>query len=174
MLQRHQVGSMSTVFVVELASHQRAAVFPLQALHLGEYLTIETLDERQKDRIFGTSPASFLKHPIGNAAIARLSMAERTYAKHYRQSFGLAHLNETTKIALSAPVKNTFIFLDMIPEHVSGDDGHASLLHFPHLVSPFIGRDTRIMNLAHHRAHSLAINQQTLLIPTHFGDIGHH
>ena len=69
-------------------------------------------------------------------------MAERSQTENYRHLFLLANLEESTKIALSTPIEHTFYFLHMVPEHIGGNHGNATLLHFPHFLSPLILRDT--------------------------------
>ena len=65
LLECHEVRTATTVLVVELACHDRTAIFPLQSLHLGEDLPIKALHIEEETRVFGphadrlTSPLSF-------------------------------------------------------------------------------------------------------------------
>ena len=93
-------------------------------------------------------------------------MAERAQSENHRHLFLLTYLKKTTKIALSTPVEHTFYFLHMVPEHIGSNHGNATLLHLSHFLSPLILRDSGIMHLAHHRHHSLAIENKAMLIPS--------
>ena len=99
-------------------------------------------------------------------------MAERTDAQHHGHLLGLAHLKELAQRALTVPAEHALLFLDMVPEHVGGDDGHTALLHFAHLLPPFVLRKARIVNFAHDGADAPTINDETRGIPRHTGHIG--
>ena len=92
-------------------------------------------------------------------------MAERPNTKNHGQLLGLAHLQELPQVALAAPVENALCFLDMIPEHVAGDDRHPTLLHLPHFISPFGSRNTGVVHLAHYRTDTVPVDHQAILVP---------
>ena len=166
LLQRHQITSPATIFIIKLCRYNRTAILPLQSLHLRENLAIQQGGIFQKDGILLSHPAALGKHPVGDTAIAHLTMAERSQTENHRNLFLLANLEESTKIALSTPVEDTFHFLHMVPEHIGSNHGNATLLHLPYFLSPLILRDSRIMYLAHHRHHSLTIENKAMLIPS--------
>ena len=68
---------MSTVFIVKLCTDHRAAVLPLQPLHLSEDLPIKALHIFQEQRILGARLATFGEQPVWYAATTHLSMTER-------------------------------------------------------------------------------------------------
>ena len=94
-------------------------------------------------------------------------MTERPHAQHHRQTLSLADLQELTQIALSAPIELVLYLLDVVPKHVAGDDGDTALFHLPDLIPPLVGRDARIVYLAHRRNHAPSIHHQALPIPRH-------
>ena len=94
-LQRQQVLGRTAVFVVELGRDDGTAVFPLQALHLGEDLAIEAGGVSKEGAVLRTHLAAFGKEPVGQTAVAHFAVAPRTHAQHDGQSLGLADLKET-------------------------------------------------------------------------------
>ena len=165
---------MSAVFVVELHGHHGTTVFPLQALHLGENLTVEPFGVCQEDGIFGPHLTAFGEQPVGDAATACLTMAERSYAQYDGQLLLTANLEKLAQTALTTPVEHGFRLLNMIPEHITGDNRYPAILHFPYLISPFGLRYARIMHLTHHGTDSLPIDYQAVLIPSHFRNLCSH
>ena len=93
-LQGHQVVARASVLIIELGRYHRAAVFPLQALHLGEDLTVEPLHIRQEHRVLGARLAALGENPVGYAAVARLAVTEGADAQHHWQPLGTARLDE--------------------------------------------------------------------------------
>ena len=177
-LQGHQIIARTTILVVELASHDRPAILPLQALHLTEDLPIQLFHQGEEPWVgtagFYTRASSLLalgEHPVGDAAAARLAMAEGANAQHHRHVGIAAHLQETAKRALPIPTEDALLLLDMVPKHIGGDDGHAASLHLRHHIRPLIGRNARIVHFAHHRAHTATVNHQTVTIPRHLRDV---
>ena len=70
---RSAVGSFATVFVFDLHTDDRTAVFPKQSFNLLPDLLVEIIDETKEARVGGSRRALF-HHPIRKAAVARLSM----------------------------------------------------------------------------------------------------
>ena len=134
-----------------------------------EYLAIELLHIRHKDRVVVASLASLCEYPVRNTAIAYFAMAERTKTQHHRNILLGTKFYEMTKVALSAPVEDAFLFFYMIPEHIGGNHRYPTLFHLLYLLSPFGFRNTRIVYLAHHRHHSMAIHNKAVGIPRNFG-----
>ena len=128
---------MSAVFVVELHRHHGAAVFPLQALHLCKNLAIESFGVGQEYWIFGPHLAALREQPIWDTATTCLTMAERSYAQYDGQLLLFTNLQELTQVALTTPVEHALRLLDMIPEHITGDNRYPAILHLPHFLSPF-------------------------------------
>ena len=172
-LQGHQIVATAAIFVVKLAGHHGAAVFPLQSLHLRKYLAIEAFYVSQKDWILRPHLAALGEQPVRDAATTRLTMTERSYAQHHRQALRLTHLKECPEVALSAPVEDTLRFLYMVPEHVAGNDGDTAFFHLPHFPTPLVGRDARIVHFTHHRTDTPSVDHQTILIPCNHWHLPH-
>ena len=136
-------------------------------MHLGKDLTVELLCIAQEHGVAVTHLASLLKHPVGNAAIAHLTMTERTHAQDDRHLFLLAYLQEAPQVALAVPAEDALFLLHMIPEHVGGNDCHPTLFHLSHLLLPLVGRYARIVNLAHHGTDAPAVHHQAIPVPCH-------
>ena len=118
-----------------------------------------------KSRILLTCLHALGKHPVGYAAIAHLTMTERTDTEYDGHILLPAHLQKSAQITLSAPIEDAFLFLYMIPEYISGYHGYATLLHLMYFCRPCIRRQTGIMYLAHNRDHTMSIDNQTPGIP---------
>ena len=168
-LEGHEVLAAATVLVVELGSQHGSAVLPLQPLHLGEDLTVEALYVRKERGILIAQPAALAEHPVGNAAVAHLAMAEGTQTQDDGHVFLPTDLQEAAQIALSVPAVDALFFLDVVPEYVGGYDGDPALLHFAHLLRPLVDGDAGVVHLAHDGTDAVAVNHQTLAVPRHLG-----
>ena len=161
---------MATVFVVELAGHHRTAVFPLQPLHLGEYLTVKLRHRVKECRIFRPRLDALVEDPVRNTSVPDLAVAERSDAEYHRHSLFLTDFDESAEVPLSAPVKPAFILLDMVPEYVGGDNGHSPVFHLAYGRAPFVFRQAAIMDFPHHGSHSVSVDDEALRIPFHIGN----
>ena len=92
-------------------------------------------------------------------------MTEWAKAQDDGHLFGLANFKETTQVALSVPTENALLFLDMTPEDVGGNHRHPTLAHLANFALPLVGRDTRIVYLAHHRTDAMTANQKAFGVP---------
>ena len=164
-LQRHEIGALAAVFIVELAGNNRTTVFPLQSLHLGEDLPVELLDKGQEARVLTATLDAFCEEPVGYAAIAHLAVAERTQTKDDRHLLLLADFQEVSKVAPSTPVPLVFQFLHMVPKSIGGNHRHAAGLHVLYCRFPLILRQTRIVYLTHDRHHTSPVDQEALGVP---------
>ena len=175
LLEGHQVFATTTVLVVELGSHHGTAIFPLQALYLGEDLAVEFLGKTEEDTVLFAQLAALLEHPVGDTAVAHLAVTERTQAKHHRHLFLFAYLQESAQVTLTVPTEDTLLLFDMVPEDIGGNDGHPTLLHLPDLCLPLVLRQSRIVYLTHHGAYPAPVDDQTILVPRHrLTEVGSH
>ena len=140
---------MTSVLIIKLSCDDRTTVFPLQTLNLCEDLSIIAFHVFQKLRIFRARLTTFGKQPVWNAATTCLTMTERSHSQHDGKRLCLANLQERTKMALSTPVILTFYLLNMVPKHIAGQHRDTTLFHFFDFRCPFVGRNPRIVNLAH-------------------------
>ena len=69
-------------------------------------------------------------------------MTERPDTQDDRKSLFFTYLKKTAKVALTTPIKDTFLFLHMVPEYIGGNDGYAAVFHFPHFPFPLCSGDT--------------------------------
>ena len=166
-LQVHQVFAAAAVFVVELARHERSSVLPLQSDDLGVDLAVQFLGITEEHGFAGAQFAALAEHPVGDAAVAYLAVTEGADSEHYGQSLGLADFEEAAQVALSVPPEDAFLLLDVVPEHIGGDNGHTALLHFTHLALPFVGGDAAVLDFAHHGNHAVAVDDEALAVPRH-------
>ena len=137
-LQSYEITAPATILVVKLCSDYRTAVFPLQALRLCEYLSVELIHVVHEYLVLLAHLTPLCEHPVGNAAIAHLTVAERAKAQYHRHILLLAHLYKAAQVSLSAPVEDALLLFYVVPENVGGDDGHAAFLYLAHLVCPFV------------------------------------
>ena len=136
LLQGHEVGAFAPVLIIKLTGDDRAAIFPLQSLHLGENLPVEQLGIVHEGGVLFTHLASLAEHPVGDATIAHLTVTEGTQAQDDWHIFLLTDFEETSQITLAAPVEDAFLFLNVVPEDIGGEDGHASFFHLSYFVLP--------------------------------------
>ena len=165
--QVHQILATSSVFIVKLSRDDRTAILPLQTLHLRKNLAIEFLHITQEHRIPVSHATALGEHPIRNPAIAHLPMTERPQSQHHRHILVPAYFQEATQVSLTVPTEDTLFLLHVVPEHIGGNHRHPTLFHLAHLLLPFVGRDTRIVHLAHHRHDATSIHHQTMFVPCH-------
>ena len=100
-------------------------------------------------------------------------MTEWPHSQHYGQLGYLTHLKELSQTTLPTPIEHALGLLDMVPEHIAGDDGHATLFHLPHFPTPLVGRDARIVHFTHHRTDTPSVDHQTILIPCNHRHLCH-
>ena len=172
-LEAHEVGAVAAVLIVKLHGDDGASIFPLQALCLGKDLTVEDGGIVEEEGVFAAGLAALGEDPVGDAAIAHLAVAEGPYTQYHGHMGIAAHLKEATQVALSVPTEHALGLFDMIPEDVAGKERHPTLAHLLHLALPLLGRDTRIVHLAHHGYHAAAIDDETVTVPLHGGHLGH-
>ena len=164
---------MAAIFVVELGSDDWTTVLPLQALYLRKNLAIQFLGQTKKHRVLLAEATALRKHPVRNTTIAHLTMTERTQTQDDGHLLLFADFQETAQVSLSIPTEDAFLFLNMTPEDVGGNDSHPTLAHLANLALPLVGRNTRIMDFAHHRTDAMSIDDKTLGVPRHrFPKIG--
>ena len=100
-------------------------------------------------------------------------MTERTDAQYNRHLLVLANLKEGTQVALPVPAEHAFLLLDVVPEHIRGNDGHATIFHLPDFLPPFALWHSRIVYLAHHRTNALPVYHKAIGIPCYrFPEVG--
>ena len=173
-LECHQITASAPVFVVELTSHDRTAILPLQSLNLREDLAIERFHFLEEQRVLGTHSqclaiSCFLReHPVGNTTIAHLPVAEWSHAQYHGHSFFLAYLYESAQVALTTPVEHAFHLFDMIPEYVGSNNSHTAFLHLPYFRCPFVFGNARVVYFSHDGTHALAIDDERIFVPTDF------
>ena len=175
-LQCHQIVARTTILIVKLAGDDRSPVFPLQAGHLGEYLAVEFLGKTEKHSVGGAQLAALLKEPVGHAAVAHLAVAEGANAQHDGHVLLLAYFEEASQIALAIPSEDALLFLYVVPEDVGGYHGHPTLFHLSHLCAPLVGRDARIVYLAHDGTDAAAVHHEAMAVPSdrrHLGTSQH-
>ena len=167
LLELHQVGAVAAPFIVELSSDDGSSVFPLQALHLREYLAVESLDVSEKHLVHRARLAAREHDPVGYAAAAYLAVAVGADAQHDGHPLRLASLQEAAQVPLSAPVILPLNLLDVVPEDIAGQHGDAALLHLLQGPLPFLGRYARIVDFSHGRHDSPSVYDKALLVPSH-------
>ena len=100
-LEPHQVGAVAAMFVVKLHGDDGAAILPLQPLCLSKDLSVENRGIVQEERILTAHLTAFGEHPVGDTAIAHLTMAERAYTQHgYFLRFSADEIPEKKKGAI--------------------------------------------------------------------------
>ena len=164
-LEVEQIFGGAAIFVVELGRDDRAAVFPLKALHLGVDLAVEARGEIEENAVARAHLAALGEEPVGQAAVAHLAVAPGAHAQDDGHSLVAAHLEEAAQVALSAPVEAVLLLLDVVPEDVGGDECDAALAHLAHLTRPFGGGQAAVVYLAHHGAKALAVDDEAMAVP---------
>ncbi len=159
-LQGQKIRGGATVFVVKLQPQHRPVIFPLQAFHLQECLTIELPDHSHKTGVLGTEFHAALHHPVRKASATRLAVTERPYAQQHRHPLAFAGQKEIPQRTLPAPVIDSLLLLYVIPEKIGSEDVHPSISHFPDFPVPFVRRDARIVALSHDGKHPLAVHEE--------------
>ena len=163
LFESHKVGTVAAIFVVELGSDDWTTVLPLQALYLRKNLAIQFLGQTKKYRVLLTEATALRKDPVRNATIAYLTVTERAQTQDDGHLLLFADFQETAQVSLSVPTEDAFLFLNMTPEDVGGNDSHPTLAHLANLALPLVGRNTRIMDFAHHRTDAMSIDDKTAL-----------
>ena len=165
LLQRHQVLSPTPVFVVKLSGHHRPAVLPLQPLYLREDLPVQLLSIVHERGVLFPHLTALGKHPVGYAAVARLSVTEGAKSQDDGHLLLLAQFDKPPQIALTVPTEHAFLLLDVVPEYVGGYHRHATGLHLADFLQPLVGRQAAVVYLAHDGAHPASVNHQAMTVP---------
>ena len=152
-------GSRMLHLVLNLTADNRSAILIIQALQLLTNLGIESLDDFQIFGIVTTHLQGLGKQPVGETATANLAMAERADTHNHLHIVLFTKLDKAAQVTLTIPTELALNLLVQVPEHIGGNNGHATRLHLQDLLFPLLGRVAAVVELAHHWDDRLACHR---------------
>jgi hypothetical protein len=114
--------------------------------------------------VVGADLWCFREQPVGEAAVADLSVGPGADARDDVHAVLCAELHEPPQVLLAGPVPLVFDLFVVDPDDVGRDDLHACRLHLEDLGLPLAFGDAGVVHLAHHREPGLAIEREVLRI----------
>lgn len=145
------------VFVFQLDGDDRTAFREELPPDLPGDLGIQLSGQRQIAFVVGPDLNGLCEHPVRNAAVANLAVAEGPDAHDEGKTNLLAQIDEMPQIPVTAPVEDALLFFMVIPEHVRRHDVNAARLHLQQLFFPVKIGKSGIVEFAHYGDPRLSI-----------------
>ena len=124
------------ILVVQLGRHHRAALLVVHTINL----LVDGLEVAAHAIVEALVAAAHLKgfavQPIGQCAVAHLTVAEGANAQDHIQAVLFAKLQELADVAHAIPAEGSLHFLVDVPEHIGGYDVQAAHLGFDEGIFP--------------------------------------
>ena len=179
LLQPHQVVRWAGVFVVELNAHNRATVFPKQAVNLFADMPVESGNGREVFGMLGphtptlrARPMRAVFNPIRKPSVAGLAIAPWAAAHDSEQSHLPAYLQKSAQVFPPLPIPLTLNFLVVVPKHIGGNNPDAAIAHLFQRLPPLLARVPRKMKLPDHWKPRPPIQQKMAAIDGNLPAIG--
>ena len=146
------------VLIFQLDAEDWPSILTHHSRRLLAHLLIKGLHQLQIGGIVGSHlHGLILCQPVRKASVSALSMRPGTDAQPYRHIRLFAGLQEASQIPAAGKIPLSLLFFVVNPEHVGGDDAHASGFHFQELLLPVLRLISGKMKLSHHRKESLPV-----------------
>ena len=153
------------VFIFQLDAEDGASILTHHSCRLFSHLLIKGLHQLQIGGIIGSHLHGFiLCQPVREASVSALSMRPGPDAQPHRHIRSFTGFQKASQVPASGEIPLSLPFLMVNPEHVGGDDAHASGLHFQKFLFPVLRLISGKMKFSHHRKEALSVFQEAQVV----------
>ena len=154
-----------TVFIFQLDAEDGASILTHHSCRLFSHLLIKGLHQLQIGGIIGSHlHGLILCQPVREASVSALSMRPGPDAQPHGHIRSFTDFQKASQVPASGEIPLSLPFLMVNPEHVGGDDAHASGLHFQKFLFPVLRLISGKMKFSHHRQESFPVFQKTQVV----------